>query len=218
MKLYSFILAFLIITCTISAQQNDIEIFEKKDGNKNIVMARNVGKVSYLVTLNIDAEGMTVSPGIKVEGIVPAGYMKELATLEPKPGVGWSYGYDVSFIEYKGALPGDKDPDQQNEASISAMEVPVPSKPSELSTAPIIVYTRNGCGRCSFVKKEMKEKQIEFEEVDINGGSDEANNMWKLLRESGFTGTTVTMPVVKVNGELHYNIKDLAGFVDSLDQ
>jgi glutaredoxin len=64
----------------------------------------------------------------------------------------------------------------------------------------------------------MNNKQIDFFEVDINDGSAEANNMWKLLRATGFTGTTVTMPVVKINGELHYNIKDLAGFVNDLNQ
>jgi len=36
------------------------------------------------------------------------------------------------------------------------------------------------------------------------------------LRDGGFTGDSVTMPVVKVNGKLHYNIKDLTGFVNGL--
>lgn len=220
MKLYILLLAAVLISGSIYAQGNDIEIFEKKDGNKNIVIARNVGKISYLVTLNIEAEGMIVSPGIEVEGVVPPGFMKELATLEPKPGVSWSYGYDVSFIEYRGAPTTT--PTKSEETVLNSpdadVEVPIPSGQTDLSGAPIIVYTREGCSRCSFVKKEMKKNQIEFEEVDVNGGSTEADNMWKLLRETGFTGNTVTMPVVKVNGELHYNIKDLAGFIGEIKQ
>jgi glutaredoxin len=219
MKHCVLLLAVVLFSVSISAQENDIEIFEKKDGNKNIVIARNIGKVPYLVTLKIDAEGMIVSPGKEVEGIVPAGYMKELATLTPQPGVGWSYGYDVSFIEYVGqpaSTPKNLSEEDSDQASQSAVEVPIPAASTDLSAAPIIVYTRDGCGRCSFVKKEMNKNQIEFEEVDINGGSDEANNMWKLLRETGFTGNTVTMPVVKINGELHYNIKDLAGFIEDI--
>ena len=220
MKLSILLLAAVLISGSIYAQGNDIEIFEKKDGNKNIVMARNVGKISYLVTLNIKAEGMIVSPGIEVEGVVPAGYMKELATLEPKPGVSWSYGYDVSFIEYRGASTTTSTNSKEAvlNSSDADVEVPIPSGQTDLSDAPIIVYTREGCSRCSFVKKEMKKNQIEFEEVDVNGGSAEADNMWKLLRDTGFTGNTVTMPVVKINGELHYNIKDLAGFIGEIKQ
>ncbi len=220
MRLSILLFSFLFLSATLWAQGNDIEIFEKKEGNKNIVMARNIGKVSYKVTLTIEAEGMIVSPGIVVEGIVPAGYMKELATLEPQPGVSWSYGYEVSFIEYKGqpTTTGDKGAKSDlNQISQSAAEVPIPPVlATELSTAPIMVYTREGCGRCSFVKKELSKKQIEFEEVDVNSGSPEADNMWKLLRDSGFTGSTVTMPVVKINGELHYNIKDLSGFIEEI--
>lgn len=222
MKLYLFLISALLVSGALNAQENDIEIFEKKDGNKNIVIARNIGKVSYMVKLNIKAEGMIVSPGIMVEGVVPPGYMKEMATLEPKPGVGWSYGYDVSFVEYKGqpsSTSSNQEATDSDQATDSAVDVPVPPPAvSELSNAPIIVYTREGCSRCSFVKKEMNNKQIDFFEVDINDGSAEANNMWKLLRATGFTGTTVTMPVVKINGQLHYNIKDLAGFVNEINQ
>ena len=220
MKLYVILIAAILFSGAIYAQENDIEIFEKKDGNKNIVIARNIGKISYLVKLNIEAEGMIVSPGIEVEGVVPPGYMKEMATLEPKPGVAWSYGYNVSFVEYKGQ-PSTTSNDQQedlNQTSNSTVEIPIPPAPSELSSAPIIVYTREGCGRCSFIKKELKENKIDFFEVDVNDGSAEANNMWKLLRDTGFTGTTVTMPVVKINGELHYNIKDMAGLVATIPQ
>ena len=62
----------------------------------------------------------------------------------------------------------------------------------------------------------MKAKGIVYEEVDVNSGSPDVINMWKQLRDGGFTGESVTMPVVKVNGKLHYNIKDLTGFVGSL--
>jgi glutaredoxin len=209
------ILAFLWLTVSVNAQQKDIEVFEKKDGNKNIVIARNVGKVSYLVSINITAKGMDVMPSAKVEGVVPPGYMKEMATLQPRPGEAWSYGYEVSFIEYAGELPK-----ATSSNSIKPTPPPLPDPPSidqaNPFTAPIVVYTQAGCGRCAFVKKEMKAKGIPFQEVDVNGGSTQVNDMWMQLRNSGFTGENVTMPVVNVHGELYYNIKDLAGFVNEL--
>ena len=221
MKSVIVLFATLLLFQSAIAQENDIEIFEKKEGNQNIVMARNIGKVSYLVKLNIEAEGMIVSPGLKVEAIVPPGYMKSMATLEPKPGMGWSYGYDVSFVEYAGELPNSEDETSGSDpgaAANSSVEVPVPPTTTSVSDAAIVVYTRQGCGRCSFMKKELKKKEIKFAEVDVNSGLPEADEMWKLLRESGFTGTSVTMPVVRVNGELHYNIKDMSSFINDLDQ
>ncbi len=221
MKTYIVLFATLVLSVCAFGQEHDIEIFEKKEGNQNIVMARNIGKVSYLVTLNIEAEGMIVNPGIKVEAVVPPGYMQSLATLEPKPGVGWSYGYDVSFVEYVGELPTpekDKLASDQSTETNSSVEVPVPPATASSTDAAIVVYTRQGCGRCSFIKKELKKKEIAFAEVDVNSGVPEADDMWKLLRESGFTGTSVTMPVVKVRGELHYNIKDMNAFINDLEQ
>lgn len=219
-----FFIVLVLVSClvgTSSAQQKDIEVFEKKEGNKNIVIARNTGKVSYQVTIKINAKGMDVTPGVAVEAVIPAGYMKEMATLVPRPGESWSYGYDVSFMEFSGQTPKTSTPPSNKQETPAATTDQTPNATADvpstsLSTAPIIVYTQAGCGRCTFVKKEMTSKGVVFEEVDVNGGSPEAANMWKLLRDGGFTGNSVTMPVVKVDGKLHYNIKDMAGFVNEL--
>ena len=225
MKWVSAFMLVISLLVTGQAQEKDIEVFEKKDGNKNIVMARNTGKVPYLVTLKINAKGMDVTPGIAVEAVVPAGYMKEMATLVPRPGESWSYGYDVSFMEHitqnlqTAASPTVQkklDAPIANQAAVDNPKATVAVPKASLSTTPIILYTQAGCGRCSYVKKELTAKGIAFDEVDVNGGTPDATNMWKQLRDGGFTGDSVTMPVVKVNGQLHYNIKDLAGFVSGI--
>jgi len=161
MKWVSAFILLLSLLVSGKAQQKDIEIFEKKEGNTNIVVARNIGKVSYQVTLVVNAKGMDVIPGYTVEAIIPAGYMKEMVRITPRPGESWSYGYDVSFTESsaqasKSITPNQPDQVASNTAKTSSEtttpKVPVP--PPTLSTAPIIVYTQAGCGRCSFVKKE----------------------------------------------------------------
>ncbi len=230
MKLYTFLLAILLFSHSGFAQQKDIEVFEKKEGNKNIVVARNTSKLSYMVTVVVNATGMDVTPSTTITAVIPGGYMKEMATLVPKPGEGWSYGYEVSFVEYEGELP------KSNKTTTPTNTTPtttpsVPSSPSQtgttakppvaptqasLTTAPIVVYSQAGCGRCSFVKKELNTRGVKFVEIDVNSTSPEVNNMWQQLREGGFNGDSVTMPVVRVNGEYHYNIKDLSGFVAGL--
>ncbi|HZV43631.1 MAG TPA: hypothetical protein VFF90_04110, partial [Saprospiraceae bacterium] len=67
MKTKFFLSGLLLLSVVARAQQKDISVFEKKDGDKNIVIARNIGKVPYLVTLDIHATGMVVEPGLKTE-------------------------------------------------------------------------------------------------------------------------------------------------------
>ncbi len=229
MKLYTFLLATLLFSHSGFAQQKDIEVFEKKDGNKNIVVARNTSKTSYMVTVVITATGMDVTPSTTVEAVIPGGYMKEMATLVPRPGEGWSYGYEVSFVEYTVALPksspmasptqGSKPPATANTTPLktpTTAKAPASPQETSLTSAPIVVYSQAGCGRCSFVKKDLTTRGVKFVEIDVNSPSPEVNNMWQQLRDGGFNGDSVTMPVVRVDGQYHYNIKDLAGFVATL--
>lgn len=229
MKLFSTVLCLVFLIGSICAQDQDIQIFEKKDGNKNIVVARNVGKISYLVTVTINATGMDVTPSMEVEAVVPAGFMKEIASLTPRPGQAWSYGYDVSFVEYTGQpvkttptvtpkneIQSTETTPRATQTPPSALVAPTPTGSTSIAAAPLVIYTQEGCGRCAYVKKELTAKGMAYKEVDVNSGVPEVNTMWKQLRDSGFTGDNVTMPVVSVNGQLHYNIKDLPGFVNGI--
>jgi len=208
----------VILAGSLFGQAQDIQVFEKKDGNKVIVVARNIGKATYEVTVDITSTGMQVAPGPKVTAVIPAGYMKEMATLEPIPGQGWSYGYEVSFMESTGrsasGLEANTDSPTQPAAATKPSTVAAPAP--KLSDAPLIVYTQTTCGRCTMVKKELTARGVKFEEVDVNSGSPEVNAMWMKLRENGFEGNSVTMPVVRYNGKYYYDIKDLKGFIDGI--
>ncbi len=222
---FSFLILLLIITSAI-AQKEDIEVFEKKEGSKVIVMARNTGNVEYAVTLDITATGMDVSPSIKVQTVIPAGFMKEMANLTPRPGENWEYGYQVSYVQTSAnasAKTSSSPPDEKETVSppMPSTAKPAPpaqpnTPPSNLSKANLVVFTKPGCSRCEFTKKQLTSKGIPYEEYSVASDSPEINNMWAGLRSSGFTGGSVTMPVVRSNGKYYYNIPDLQGFVDGL--
>lgn len=203
----------------VAQQAQDITVYEKKEGTKNIVIARNTGKIAYVVTIKLRSSGMDVTPSMQVEAVIPAGHIKEMATLTPRPGESWSYGYDVSFTEHFGDTPKSADPvtstPPSNAATAHDSDHASPTA-TTLSDARIIVYTKPGCGRCAAVKKQMDDKKLEYELVDVSSTSPEVNNMWQKLRESGFNGGSVTMPVVRVDGKYYYDIKDLGGFVGKL--
>lgn len=237
MKAILSIFTLFLIGSTGFSQKQDVEVFEKKEGSKVIVMARNTGKVEYSVELIITSKGMDVLPSSKVTTSIPPGFMKEMANLTPKPGESWEYSYDVTITQSTGQ-PSPKASSSPTKVSPSATPTatqtreansptstttttttiePAPAPPSpELSKADIVLYSKPGCSRCAFVKKQLTSKGISFEEYSTASESPEINSMWAGLRNSGFTGGSVTMPVVRANGKYYYNIQDMQGFVDKL--
>lgn len=222
MKTLLFFIYFLAISMSGIAQNKDVTVYEKKDGDKVAVIARNTGSIDYIVKVNIDSEGMDVSPSTEVEAVVPAGFMKELATIVPRVGEAWSYGYDVAITPAapkttSKPTPSQPSPPKQSasvssQATLQKAESPNPS----LSDANIILYAKPGCGRCTYAKKQLSSLGIEYLEVDTHSSSPEASNMWAQMKAQGFKGGSVTMPVIRVAGAYHYNIKDLEGFIADL--
>lgn len=214
----SFILLFQFITIGF-AQKKDIDVFERKEGNNVLVIARNTGTIDYSVTVKITSKGMNVLPADTVEAAIPAGFMKQMATITPRPGESWEYGYQVSYLPLGNkAFPpvAPTTPDPTAVQTTAAVALPVSSTAPELSKANIILYSKPGCGRCDLVKRELTSSGIAFEEYSTTSDSPEISNMWAGLRSSGFTGGSVTMPVVRAEGQYHYNIPDLNGFIASL--
>ena len=216
--IFSIFLLFQLITIGI-AQKKDIDVFEKKEGSTVLVIARNTGTMDYSVTVKITAKGMDVLPSATVEATIPAGYMKQMATITPRPGESWEYGYEVSYLPLGGKTTQPVTPTPPTPEAVQtnpATDAHEMSTAPELSKANIILYSKPGCSRCDFVKKELTAKGIAFEEYSTTSDSPEISNMWAGLRASGFSGGSVTMPVVRANGQYHYNIPDLSGFVASL--
>ena len=220
MRSTGFIFFFIMMTSLLFAQNKDVEVYEKKEGDKVIVMARNTGKTEYAVKVTITSEGMDVAPSPIVQATIPGGYMKELATLKPRPGELWSYGYDVSIMQTV-AKTTPKSPDapvatSQNTSAELTTQINQQPNEASLSDAAIILYSKAGCGRCTFAKKQLNSLGIQYLEIDTKSNSPEVPNMWAQMRNQGFKGGSVTMPVIRVNGQYHYDIKDIEGFVAKL--
>jgi len=78
----------------------------------------------------------------------------------------------------------------------------------------IIVYTKEGCGRCKYVEGYMKENKIKHKKLSV-ANKENQRAMWTLLQKDGLKGS-VTMPVVLIGKKLYYNMKDLKSFVGKL--
>jgi len=214
MKSISSFILLLFLLATGFAQKNDIEVFEKKEGDKVMVFARNVGKVDYSVTLTFTSKGMDVKPSSKVEAVIPVGFMKEMGNLTPIPGESWEYSYKVNFVQYMGNASVPTDPNSLQKTS----SPPTSTAPAnaDLSKANVVLYSKPGCSRCAYTKKQLASLGIQFEEFSTTSNSPEISNMWAEIRKAGFTGGSITMPVVRADGKYYYNIEDLPSFVAGL--
>lgn len=206
MKFIFSLLTLLLFQNLSSVQAQDIQVFERKDGKKNIVVARNIGKIGYTVTIKVTSTGMNVTPSATVEAQLPPGTMKDMVTIEPIPGEAWSYSYEASYQEIVANQP---------KTATGAPTGPG-SSASILPEEAMIVYTKEGCGRCAMVKKDLTFRGIEFTEVDVNGTSPEVTHMWDQLRSMGYAGASITLPVVRLDGKYHYNIPDLKSFLSKI--
>src|SRR5688572_27748867 len=201
----------LFIASFLFAQKPDVEVYEKKDGEKTLIIARNTGKVESSVKVSITSEGMDIVPSPVVEATVPPGYMKEMATITPRPGETWSYSYDVAITQpitkpaVKPVTPGTATSPASKPQTTATGQQTNTADPA-LSNAAIILYAKPGCGRCTYAKKQLTSLGIEFLEIDTHSSSPEVPNMWAQMRDQGFKSGSVTMPVIRVEGKYYYDI------------
>ena len=59
----------------------------------------------------------------------------------------------------------------------------------------ITIYSKPNCMQCEFSKKYLKDKGVEFKEINVF----EDDEALKMLRDAGYS----QMPVVSIEGEFH---------------
>jgi len=90
------------------------------------------------------------------------------------------------------------------------------STDNQIPESSLLMFGQAGCPRCAMVRSYLKEHDIPFKELSITGNSENQERMNEYLFDSGFEGGQFMMPVVIVDGETHYSIEDLSGFLDKL--
>ncbi|MBK8701650.1 MAG: glutaredoxin [Saprospiraceae bacterium] len=94
------------------------------------------------------------------------------------------------------------------------------SMPESRATRPdlgkgIVIFSKDGCGKCAYAIKYMKEKNLTFKEINISANEADKKLMWDTLLSGGFSGTSVQTPVIMVDGKVHYNM-DIKSFLADL--
>lgn len=190
----------------LMAQKNDIDLLKTESGNEITYYAKS--NVREAMTLEMNVEGTGFACSVPLPAIVDLkSYEKKLIlklTLDPSG----NSNYSVSYKSYKKGAGGPR---------ITSVDAKVteakPDRP-ELKKG-VVVFSKDGCGKCQYAVKYLKENNIQFQEINISKSEDDQSLMWRMLVEDGFADTYVQTPVILVNGKAHYNM-DIKSFLPTL--
>lgn len=194
-----FLLLCLTMGFALNIQAVDLQFNEKQVGNKKIIVCKNSSNKDYEIIFSYSSSGHTVSATSPVKQIVKAYTEREIITFTPIKGVGGSIQMNYTYKEIR--------------KSRAKESVAYHSNPNFNG---ITVFGKNYCGRCDYFMKELRKSNLRFSELNIDTSQSDEDLMWEKLQSSGFNGKSITTPVVVVDNQIYYNIKDLKGFLARL--
>ena len=82
----------------------------------------------------------------------------------------------------------------------------------------IVVFSKDGCTRCHFTTSYLLDNNVDFKLLNTTENKEYNKLMWALLKRKLPESTlkSVVMPVILIDGELSYNMKDIKTFVTNL--
>jgi len=201
-------LLLYLTTLTIHSQKHKVELLTKKNKDNYVLSAKNTSNIQQEITLTLTIENLN---GYKnpVTTLIPANSTKEILTLTFIKGKANRY---TSKYTYK-AKPTQEELVFQNKR----LEEKRMESIGNL-TKGIVVFSKDGCPRCHLTTNYLLDNNIDFKLLNTTKNKDYNKIMWILLKKklpkSAFK--SIVMPVILVDGELSYNMKDLGLFVSNL--
>ena len=179
------------------AQKNPVELLTEEKGQVTRYFAKSFSKVPMYVQLTLEGTGFTCEKGTTIVEMVKPLAKQEIAVIQKDPTQAFSIR--VSFACASSPLAFEsKTSEVQKE-----QESPMPMLEKGL-----VLFTKNGCGRCTSLVSALQKDEILFQEINLSTDKDMSPLMWKKLEEAGYTAKTVTTPVVLIEGKAQLE-KDL---------
>lgn len=176
--------------------QDEVEVYQKEEGNKVIIMGKNNLDEEVEVTLKIDYKGYKTSDVYPKMVTLGKKEEKALTTLTAPPNTACEYGISLS---YKKKVSGNKKVTRTTGIQINPVKVNV--------------FTRDDCPRCQYVIETFDKNKVVFLELNTTIAPDNLDLMFEKLNANGYKSTQVQMPVVIYKDKIYYNIENLKEFV-----
>ncbi len=200
---FFFLLAIGFSTMVFS--QKDVEILKAENGSVITYYAKSNVKGPVSVEFGLEGQNFTTSVSMPVKTELKSLEKKELVKIT----MGEGASYQVSFKYMKGAV------------GQGAPSIPTTTANSEGSKERpellkgIVIFSKDGCGKCEFAKSTLKQKGKTFTELNITKNEADADYMWKKLQDGGFSGGSVQTPVIMIDGKVYFNM-DLNVFLKDI--
>ena len=194
-----------------------------------VLTATNNDEVDYNLEVVLKTKGYGVENGHTVNTILSKNAIQEIGRYHPEANLNeYSFGHEsritsIATSSNSGSANSKKSDNQQalhvesdgiSESNSTTGEGKENINNSDLkSSKAIVVYSKKGCGRCSMAVDYLADKGIEYNELDITSNKSNKKEMSDLMFAGGFEGGSFSTPVIVINGEAHYNIKNLRGFL-----
>lgn len=177
--------------------QRDVVVVEEKSPGKIKLFLFNKTKEAKQASLKVEFSGCTSSDPSTVSKTLAPGEKSYAMTLGVTQGSPCMYKTTITINgqSMDGAKPGP----------LSTEATPM----SELEEDKLNIFTKKGCSRCRRVVAELTSRKIPFKEFDTTAKNGHNDLMFNLLRQSGFKGNSVTMPVILSGGKVLYDVPDI---------
>lgn len=203
MKSLIGLLSCLMLAFVASAQQ-EVSLSEERMDNQVYVYAENNSNSTVELKILAEIHGYTAEVSFPYTVRVDANSKALAFVLTQISGVEQSYNLSVSY-----SVP------RANPIKATSTEH---SKTTgiEINPSKINIFTKDGCGRCSFATKYLNDKNIPYLELNTSIHYPNSTLMFNKLEEAGFKGGSVTMPVIVYQDKVYYNISNIAELLESL--
>ncbi len=202
------LVAILFCVNLLMAQKNEVDLLKSEMGNEVTYYAKSNVREAMTVEINIEGSGFTCNVPLPAKIDLKSYEKKFLIKLTLDPSGNSSYS--VSYRTYKKATPPSGPQITGTESKVSMG----PQDRTELKKG-IVVFSKDGCGKCQYAINYLKEKKIPYQELNISKSEADQKYMWQVLMENGFKDSSVQTPVIMVNGKAHYNM-DIKAFMAEL--
>jgi glutaredoxin len=190
----------------IKAQTQDIELVEERIDRVVKLYAQNNTNDELDMTLTAEIIGFETKDTNPVKKVLAPKAKELVLTLTAPKGVACEYQTSVSYKKVRKLTVAAE---YNSKSRITG---------TELNPTKINVFTQDGCGRCEYVIKYLKDNNIPFLELNTTIHDPNQDKMFDILQKAGFKGNSVQMPVVVHKGKTEYNIKDLSNWVKTIQK
>ncbi|WP_299261311.1 hypothetical protein [uncultured Aquimarina sp.] len=200
-----YFISFLCFTL-VSAQEKPVYLIEDVQKKRTVVYVQNDTNSDKSVFLKIDPIGYRRSAQRPIIKNIPANSKVQMMILIPLTDMASSYTYNLIVNKELENIDVKRQKEKPKEIIFQ-----------NISKHNFYVYTKQNCKRCDMLIQKLKNKKIDFLEIDVNSKNDLLSPIFlKKLEDEGHTRENIELPFVKKNKTLYYPIPDFDSFIQEI--